>query len=996
MTYNTINDAQTIAGGDSAGALFAGRYRIVRQLGSGGMGSVCLAEDTKLDNKLFAIKMLPSHLVFDKRAYMQLQKEALVAMQLVHPNIVQICDFAETNGTPFLVMDYVEGQTLDDYIADKGTLTEDETVRLLTPVADALDYAHGEGVVHRDIKPANVMIRKDGRPFILDFGIAREIQETMTRVTGKLSSGTLLYMSPEQLNGEPPSPAQDVYSFAVMVYECLKGEPPFVRGQLEHQILNKQPPTLPQGISSILAEAVMRGLAKKNTERPTSCCEIIGFRESGSGNASNNIKSLTQQAINAYQNKDYEKAFALAQKADQGNAEIQYLIGKCYLLGDGVEADESEALQWFYKAVKQGNVDALYIMGKLYRGELLEDCALWDENELKVFQEWFARALDSSDNRVKATVAYVYVRCQYYEKMDTGVIVNEEKALELIRQAADNGYHRAQYQLGCRYESGDGVQRDYAVAAKWYCKAAEQSTDYRYAQKLGEVYKKGLGVTKDYDEAIKWYHKAVESLDSAANEYELAQMYEFAAKYTEAVKWYRKAAGRGFSDAQCKLGDMYRFGRGVDTNFDEEVKWYRKAAEQDNAKAQYFLALDLCISSDCSWSGEPMDWLRKAGENGYPDAQLELGSIYVKGIKEDCIAIDPVESAKWYGLAEKSYRMTAENGNVVAQKKLGLMYYKGDGVVQDFEEAFKWINKAALGGNCDAQYYLGNCYMQGQGVSQNYMEAVKWYREASERGHAAAQNAIGCMYKNGMGVIHDYKEAMAWFIKSAERHNSDACVELGIMYYNGLGGTKDYVKAANWFGKETADPRAAYYLGQMYENGYGVKRDSGKAAKLYLRAAVRGNVDAQYQIGLMHYNGQGIEKDASKAAYWFRKAASQNNLAAQCNIGIMYANGEGVAKDEGEAVKWLRKASDKGNADAQYALGVMYETGQGVKINKDEAVKLYRMAADQGHADAQSSLKQYHDNGVVDKRDEQERKYVQEAAKDDEEIDRIRNFFGIK
>ena len=168
-------------------ALLANRYRIVRQLGLGGMGSVWLAEDTLLDNKQFAIKMLPSILVSNKRAYRQLKDEALVAMKLTHPNIVQIRAFEESEGNPFLVMDYVDGQTLDDYLAEKGKLSEVDTIRLLKPIAVALDYAHGKGVVHRDVKPGNVMIAKDGTPYVLDFGISREMQETMTRVTGKLS-----------------------------------------------------------------------------------------------------------------------------------------------------------------------------------------------------------------------------------------------------------------------------------------------------------------------------------------------------------------------------------------------------------------------------------------------------------------------------------------------------------------------------------------------------------------------------------------------------------------------------------------------------------------------------------------------------------------------------------------------------------------------------------------------------------------------------------------
>ena len=275
MNSNTMNNDVTMAG-ESKRALLANRYRIVMQLGQGGMGSVWLAEDTQLDGKLFAIKMLPSILVSNKRAYNQLKAEALVAMKLVHPNIVQIRAFEENDGNPFLVMDYIDGETLDEWLGDRGQesgASEEEVIRLLKPIAEAIDYAHTEGVVHRDIKPANVMIRKDGRPFIMDFGIAREIQETMTRVTGKLSSGTLMYMSPEQLNGDMPKPSQDVYSFAAMVYECLKGEPPFCRGAIEDQIKNKAPEVLGDDIT--VASSVMAGLAKRSEDRPKTCADVL-------------------------------------------------------------------------------------------------------------------------------------------------------------------------------------------------------------------------------------------------------------------------------------------------------------------------------------------------------------------------------------------------------------------------------------------------------------------------------------------------------------------------------------------------------------------------------------------------------------------------------------------------------------------------------------------------------------------------------------------------
>ena len=294
MTYGTISGTQTIVGSGEE-TLLAGRFRVVRPLGRGGMGSVWLVEDTKLDNLPFAVKMLPAILVSNKRAYRQLKAEALVSRKLVHPNIVTLRAFEENNGTPFLVMDYIDGQTLDDHLAEKGKMSEEQALRVLRPVAAALDYAHSQGVVHRDVKPANVMIRKDGVPFVLDFGIAREIQETMTRMTGKLSSGTLLYMSPEQLNGAQPRKEQDVYSFAAMAYECLKGEPPFARGQIEYQILNNPPPPLdlPTTGRTRLAASVMAGLAKKPEDRPKSCVDVL----SGKSNRVEHVERVEQPPV---------------------------------------------------------------------------------------------------------------------------------------------------------------------------------------------------------------------------------------------------------------------------------------------------------------------------------------------------------------------------------------------------------------------------------------------------------------------------------------------------------------------------------------------------------------------------------------------------------------------------------------------------------------------------------------------------------------------------
>ena len=267
---------QTIPEGEHP--LLAGRYRVVRRLGAGGMGEVHLVEDLKLDGRHFAVKLLPSFLAANKRAIAGLKREALHAMELSHSHIVTVRGFEEMDtGQPFLVMDYVDGQTLEEILLEHERMSEAEVTRIFGPIAEALDYAHGRGVIHRDVKPSNIMIRQDGTPLIMDFGIAREAKETSTLVTGREStSGTLPYMSPEQLRGKKPEASQDIYSLAATMWECLAGEPPFSRGDLRHQIetVEPDPPSELDGIG--FAESLIQGLSKAPEDRPESCSALLG------------------------------------------------------------------------------------------------------------------------------------------------------------------------------------------------------------------------------------------------------------------------------------------------------------------------------------------------------------------------------------------------------------------------------------------------------------------------------------------------------------------------------------------------------------------------------------------------------------------------------------------------------------------------------------------------------------------------------------------------
>lgn len=264
-----------------------GRYRVVQRLGQGGMGSVFLAEDTRLGRKV-ALKM-PTFGPGDSTEFrLRFEQEARAAATLEHPSLCRVYDVGEVDGHPYLTMEYIEGASLARVIASQGgTLPPATAAAIVARLALGLQEAHSRKVIHRDLKPSNVMIRSTGgksEPVIVDFGLARLLVEggpetpKLTR-TGH-AMGTLAYMSPEQLRGESDvGPAADIFSLGVILYELLAGEPPFQGPGLmvAAQVLNAQPAppsaTRP-GVAPALDAICLKAMAKAPADRYTSMSEF--------------------------------------------------------------------------------------------------------------------------------------------------------------------------------------------------------------------------------------------------------------------------------------------------------------------------------------------------------------------------------------------------------------------------------------------------------------------------------------------------------------------------------------------------------------------------------------------------------------------------------------------------------------------------------------------------------------------------------------------------
>jgi serine/threonine protein kinase len=264
-----------------------GRYTLVKVLGRGGMGIVWLARDEELERDV-ALKFLPDLMIQDRSVFDQLKRETKRCLELTHPHIVRIHDFVHDERSGCISMEYVDGETLSNLRAEKEqkVFEPDQIAAWTSQLCGALDYAHNHAkIIHCDLKPANLMVNQRGDLKVADFGIARSLGDSVSRLTMEEGrSGTLIYMSPQQLNGERCTHMDDIYSLGASVYELLTSKPPFYSGNIDRQICERIAPPMterrkefniePALVPQVWEDAVAACLAKDPSQRPQSAAEV--------------------------------------------------------------------------------------------------------------------------------------------------------------------------------------------------------------------------------------------------------------------------------------------------------------------------------------------------------------------------------------------------------------------------------------------------------------------------------------------------------------------------------------------------------------------------------------------------------------------------------------------------------------------------------------------------------------------------------------------------
>ena len=701
-----------------------GPYEVSGELGRGAMGVVLQGYDHAIGRPV-AIKVIRSSQFATTEeqadASMRFRREAAAAGRLSHPGIITIYQFGEDQGHGYLAMEFVQGSSLDRLLASGNPPPLPALLDMLRQVADALDYAHSQGVIHRDVKPGNILVRDDGKIKITDFGIARIVSQTLTHAG--MTMGTVAFMSPEQLQGSRVDGRADQYSLAAMVFRILAGRQVFDAESffgLSYKICHEEPvpasrlnPRLTAATDRVLAKA----LSKAADARYRTCAEFVAELEralmgTGSRAAAGPVLPVNPPA------------------PDPQSSPMSFPKPAPAPWQPPSPVRRSKGI-WIAAAVAVGCILSGLLIAWL----------IWREPARPCSKQPFG--------------------CYYEDAVAKRGAGQRPEAIALFQRSADAGDPRGMVEVGRACQFGRGRAVHFGDAVLWYRKAADAGNGDGM-DLLGDMYDGAHGLPRNVDEALRWYRRAVEA-HSGLGMNNLGLAYEMAAgvplDYGEALSWYRKSADAGCLAGMANLGSMYAVAHGVAQDNAEALLWFRKAAEAGDGEGIDWLANmyaeGLAVPKD---EAEALRLYRKAADIPYPHALVNLGGMYGTGRG---VAKDEAE-------ALRLYRKAVDLGNASGMYHVGLAYALGHGVPKDDREAVSWFKKAAGAGDFGGMDWLGWMNEQGRGVDKaDASEAVRWYRSGADAGYPNSIYNLGRMYENGTGVPTDVNEAIKLYQKAA-------------------------------------------------------------------------------------------------------------------------------------------------------------------------------------------------------------------------------------
>jgi TPR repeat protein len=589
-------------------------WALEKLLGQGGWGLVFQA---RKNDQARALKLLHPRLTRDELVIERFKHEIVALKALCHRDraLVNIDTFSFSRDFDcwYFVMELVEGISLQHYLDRFGSLSLQKALDIFSGVARGLSHAHAADIVHGDIKPANILLRKDGSPVLIDFGLA--LHNHPDTGPGYTAGYSATFAAPEQLRRRPVDARTDVYSLGATMYYALCFTADHPPGPEDYDPLH-----VPEQVRDLLGRAMQPRADQRWPSAAAFLDAVQGCRADRLGVGTDLQDCLDQ--CEKYQGRRYLEKHASArmetwkQAADLGHPGAEFLLGFCHDCGVGLEQSDAKAVAWYRKAADKGiamaqnNLGWMYVQGRGILRDYVEAV------------KWFRSAADRDNSFGACNLGWMY-------EEGRGVPAEPAEAVRWYGKAARLGHPQAQNNLGLMYRDGRGTPPNDVEALTWFRKASEQGNSSGMCN-LGWMYEKGRGVVRDNAEAARWYKKAAESGSARAmNNYAwmLDQGHGVTRDEAEAIRWYRRAIEQGDPLAQCNLGVKYRDGAGVKHDDAEAVALFRKSAEQNNADGQCNLA-----------------WMYETGRGVPKDLKMalhyyskaaEYGNSYAKGkVKE--------------------------------------------------------------------------------------------------------------------------------------------------------------------------------------------------------------------------------------------------------------------------------------------------------------------------------------------------------------------------
>jgi len=605
-------------------------YDLGRLIGRGGFAEVYIVHDRRLKRDL-ALKALRPDLVISDQLLQRFRREAETVAALRHPHIVPIYDVGEADGIAYLMMPYIQGESLRGLLAREGPRPVREACRILLEAADALDAAHDAGVVHRDIKPENIMLEGKGRRAqLMDFGIAKAI-DTSDGTPGLTSTGMLVgtphYMSPEQAAGEPHlDHRSDQYSLAVVGYQMITGSLPF-DGDSTRAVLFQQMVGVPKSLRDMVPDvpaavafAIDRALSKEPKDRFPS---MAAFAEAIAGPDAWPLGASTLDSIASAPSVEQSRITPAAPAAPTRRRWIPVAgVAAVAIVASGLAYWQSQSAATLAAADSTAAADSA---AALPTAAAVDSTAPQTVNAAAGPRPGTTTTSDrpAATTAAPAPAAPAPVTCQSAYTAERW-----SDAAKACAAEAEGGNAAASRRLASMYTRGVGVAQSDSLAAVWY-RAALAAGDASSAFRLGVMYANGVGVTQNDLEATALLRRAADANVAEAWPV-LAERFEQGLgtrrNEQEASFWYRRSAEAGNRAAQFNLGQMYLRGRGVSRSDQDAAVWFSRAAEQEHPGAEYELGMMYIRGRGGLARDEAVgvQWLERAARHGHPEATKEL------------------------------------------------------------------------------------------------------------------------------------------------------------------------------------------------------------------------------------------------------------------------------------------------------------------------------------------------------------------------------------